>query len=158
MNGMGCEEARTLLPLRLRAEVPAGQAEALASHLSACDACAVEAELAESLFRARPAAPEGLSARIQDAVARDRAGRVRTRPWWGLAAAAVAAVALGIGVGSDGAHVADVPIYAAEAGVGEAWMTGDGDVAGSPLLDELSDDALEALLEELADVGAGGAA
>ena len=70
---------------------------------------------------------------------------------WGMAV-----LALGIGVlGNREVPPAAVPVYAADAGQSELWLSDDGLVAGAPTFDALTDEALEQLLEEL---GSGGAA
>jgi hypothetical protein len=83
------------------------------------------------------------------------------RPWWwGISAAAVAALALGIGMSSDGSEQVEsaVPGYAFEIEDGDAWLSDDGLIAGAPDLDALSDEALLQFLDELTVGGAGGGA
>lgn len=156
----GCERIRAVLPDWVRGELDAAEAEAVAVHVTDCAECRAEADLLRLLAAAPPAVPAGLADRIRTEVARDRPAAVAGgRPWWGLAAAAVAAVALGIGVTSGGGPSdVSVPVYASDAATGEAWLSGDGEIAGAPALGDLSDDELMALLDDLAAVGTGGAA
>ena len=114
--------------------------------------------LAGVLFATRPVPPAGLSGRIQDAVRYDK--RSVRRPWCGLTAAAVAALALGIGFAGDDPSFTDpiVPEYAYEMEEQGLWLADDGLVAGAPSLEELTDEALAQLLEELSVGSAGGAA
>jgi hypothetical protein len=73
-------------------------------------------------------------------------------PPWGLSAAAIVVLAIGIGVirGPSGTDMDQDPIVvAAQEPIPEAWLWDDGMVAGAPVFDGLSDEDLEALLEEL---------
>ncbi|MEM7415510.1 MAG: zf-HC2 domain-containing protein [Gemmatimonadota bacterium] len=133
----------------------------LEAHLAMSAECRAELELVQALHRARPVAPSDLADRVVGAVQR-HASRPQTRwarPWWGLSAAAVAALALGIGVTSNdvGSEVLDAPDFATELEEEDLWLSGDGLVAGAPALDGLSDAALAQLLEEL-ETGDGGSA
>lgn len=157
MSEIHCETARELIPLFVAGALEGPEREAVHAHLSACPECAGEAELAHLLFSTRPSPPESLPQRITAAVL-EAEGQAREgrRPWWGLSAAAVAALALGIGVlGNREVPPVAVPVYAADAGQSELWLSDDGLVAGAPTFDGLSDEALEQLLDEL---GSGGAA
>ncbi|MEQ8331422.1 MAG: hypothetical protein RH859_13265 [Longimicrobiales bacterium] len=148
----GCERVRERLSEQA---VPLDADEE--AHLQACQDCAAEAELIRLLRGSRPEVPAELVGRIESALARERTSRGGRRPWWGLAAAAVAAVALGLGV-PGGDRTGDVPAYAAEEATLELWPSDDGEIAGLPALDALSDDALAVLLDELGPSGPGGAA
>lgn len=155
MNNSDCGRLRELIP-----DVAAGRAEAatralVEAHVADCGECALEFELAGVLYSARLRAPAGLADGVIAAVRRDR--RVPNRSWWGLSAAAVAALAIGIGISSDPSVAVPVaPEYATELEEGDLWSSDDGLLAGAPALDDLSDEALEALLDELALGGAGG--
>lgn len=155
---MRCETARELIPDLVVGRLPAGEAWRVNAHLEACDACRAEADLVRLLFASRPVAPRDLASRVRAAVRADP-GSTR-RPWWGLAAAAVAVLALGIGVASRGSTEArvTVPGFVAEGTAVNVWFTDDGMIAGAPALDGLSDDALQALLDELGNGGTGGTA
>lgn len=150
-----CERVRELIPAAVAERLSAEERRSVEDHLDGCGECRAEAELVGLLRRSAPAVPDGLSARIQAAVSSDRR-RVR-RPWWGVAAAAVAALAVGIGLASDARDPAQepIPIYAAEGAAQDLWLSEDGIVAGAPSLESLSDEALRQLLDEL---GSGGAA
>lgn len=157
MKEMSCEVTRERIP-DVAGERSVLDVEAFERHVEACVECRAELELARLLRAARPEAPAGSARRVVDAVRRDRAAR--GRPWWGLTAAAVVAVALGVGIVSDAAPPgpdADVPSYAYEVEEGTIWSSEDGLVAGAPSLDALSDEALRQLLDELSTGGAGGA-
>ena len=157
MSDIRCEKARESVPLLAAGALEGPDRAALEAHLAVCTECAREAELARLLFSTRPSPPEGLAQRITAAVQREgRLSRAALRPWWGLSAAAVAVLALGIGVmGYRDVPPVAVPVYAADPGGSELWLSDDGLVAGAPSFDALSDEALEQLLNEL---GSGGAA
>jgi hypothetical protein len=111
------------------------------------------------MYVSRPSAPDGLVARIEQGVRTPR--RSAHRPWWGLAAASVAAVAMGIGVmakDSPPAAEAEVPAMVAGAEETSLWVADDGVVAGAPALDGLSEEALLMLLDEMESDPTGGAA
>jgi anti-sigma factor RsiW len=148
MSDMGCEGAREMLPEYVVGGLSQTTRRELEAHLSTCLECREEAELVTLLSGSRPEAPAALAGRIHAALERQR--RVVLRPWWGVAAAAVAAVALGIGVTSrqEGGTLA-VPAYVAGVDEDEMWLTDDGLIAGAPALDGLSEDDLEQLLAEM---------
>ncbi len=154
MNDIGCETARELIPLLAVHGLDDSDREAVDAHLADCGECRDEAELTALLFATRASPPEGLAESITSSIRFQR--RDVRRPWWGLSAAAVAVLALGIGVvGSEEPAAMTIPAYAADAGQGGVWLSDDGFIAGAPSLDGLTDEALEQLLDEF---GSGGAA
>lgn len=117
-----------------------------------------EADLLRSLRRTRPDLPPGLEEQILSAVSRSRStgasGGGTVHRWeiprWAMATAAALVVALGI---LDVATRRSVPgpdpyAVALEAAPG-TWQDDDGVVAGAPVLDDLSDQALDDLLREM---------
>jgi predicted anti-sigma-YlaC factor YlaD len=162
MSEARCEMVRELLPDFVGARLVPADAALVEAHLAACPECAREAALVRGLFVARPSAPAVLAGRIESAARAAR--RHGYHAWWGVAAASVAAVALGIGVISNGrptvevAGEVEVPGMVAGVEEGSLWVADDGLVAGAPTLDGLSDQALLLLLEELSAGTAGGAA
>jgi anti-sigma factor RsiW len=153
-----CGRVRELIPDYVSAILSVPARAEVDAHARACGECRAELELAALLLASRPAAPAALLGRIQRAARNDR--RTPAHTWWGVSAAAIAALALGIGITSNRASEpgADVPGYAYEAAEGEIWVSDDGLVAGAPALDELSDEALLQLLDELTTGSGGGAA
>jgi predicted anti-sigma-YlaC factor YlaD len=154
-----CERVRENLPGFVGGRLAPADAALVEAHLSECSECGDEAALVRLLFDARPAAPAGLSRRIEGSTR--MSSRRAYHPWWGVAAASVAALALGIGVISRDVPAADdVEVPGIVAGVGETsiWVVDDGLVAGAPALEGLSDEALLLLLDELATETTGGAA
>ena len=148
MSHADCGTIRELIPGFVGSRLSSGEIEDIERHLSGCAECRDELELAQMLFASPARVPEGLADRVIEAVRADR--RPVHRPWWGISAAAVAALALGIGIMSDpSVSVTDVPDFASEIEEGELWMSDDGLLAGAPSLEGLSDEALLQLLEEL---------
>ena len=157
-NETECGWVRESIPDFVGATLPSDERGRVERHIVACAECRAELELVQVLRASRPAVPEGLLDRIHRAAVVDR--RAPTRTWWGVSAAAIAALALGIGITSDSAleaHV-DVPGFAHEAEEGEIWLSDDGLLAGAPALEDLSDEALLELLDELSAGSGGGAA
>jgi len=159
MSSNDCATIREMIP-----DVAAGRADAAArgvvdSHTAACDECAAELRLARGLAETIPVAPVDLSARVLDAVRNGR--RPARRGWWGLSAAAVAALALGIGITSgpvENGTSAGSGEIAIESEEEELWLSEDGILAGAPVLETLSDEALAELLDELTPSTQGGQA
>lgn len=164
MTELRCERVRERIPDLVAGRLEASEAEPVLAHLRGCADCAGERRVVELLHAARPSVPEGVGERIRAGLSEENPAARRpgsrspssgrsTLPWWGLAAAAVAAVALGIGVqlqGPDRPGVPpSVPAYVAEEEVGAVWLSGDGEVAGAPVLEGLSDEELLLFLEEL---------
>lgn len=155
MNQPECGRVRELIPDfasgRLRDD-----GVVVVEHVSGCAECRAELALAQALYASRAEAPPELARRVIVAVRSRRAGH---RPWWGVTAAAVAALALGIGMGSEAPSTVpgDVPEFAYETEEGEEWLADDGLVAGAPALEGLTDEALVQLLDEMVLTTAGGA-
>lgn len=166
MSGLRCEHVRDRLPDLAAGRLDGPAAEAMGAHLSECEDCSAELELVGLLLRGRPEAPAALAGEIRarmgglgvvdggGATTPDRRRSQPSRfPWWGLAAAAVASLALGVGVQvrspTSVPEAGSVPAYLVESAEDELWLSGDGEIAGAPSLEDLSDDALERFLEEL---------
>ena len=171
MTGSACEGIKDLL-----ADVAAGtlspeEEGPVQDHLLSCGDCRAELDILRELragMTGELVVPIGLEARVQARVREElgdfvaegvrsnviqvRAGARRRRvPTWALSAAAVVVLALGTGiiwnrVGPDG--VTGPLAVASQEPLPEAWLWDDGMVAGAPVFDDLSDEDLEALLEE----------
>jgi len=168
MKSPECDNIRDLLPEWVVGALEEDQMTRVEKHLSECPECGVEEEVVRTLFEARPQAPAGLEARIQlrlreeMAVVRETSskerrviplfGGMRWAPSWALSAAALVVLSLGIGVMWEG-EVPEVTLdpmeVAAEEPLPEAWLWDDGMVAGAPVYDGLTDEQLEALIQEL---------
>ena len=158
MSNMKCETVREWIPAYVSGRLAGREHTSVQSHLQECDECSAEVGLARLIFESRLDAPDGLANRVREAVRYDRTPG--SRPLWGISAAAVAALALGIGLSSDNPAQVEisVPGYAYESEAGDLWLSDDGLIAGAPALDGLTDEALLQLLDELDVGGAGGAA
>jgi hypothetical protein len=149
-----CGTVRELIPDFVSSRLSLANLEVVEGHLIECRECGAELELAQAVLAGRPSAPPELLDRLLRSVRSSRQPPART--WWGLSAAAVAALALGIGISSDPTDApVEVPGFAYEMEEGYTWLSDDGLIAGAPLLNGLSDDALQQLLDELS-VGSGG--
>lgn len=144
------------------ADVAAGRmageaAGVVETHVVGCGDCRGELDLARSLYETRPRVSVDMSGRVLTALRRRR--RMDQRPVWGLAAAAVAALALGIGISSGPAtDSSSTDELATDVAEEELWLSDDGVLAGAPMIETLSDEALAELLEELAAPSNGGQA
>lgn len=161
MNELLCVEVQEAMPDFAAGRISADAMRAFAGHFDGCADCAAELEFVRLMLSGRRDAPPGLADRVVVAIER-RPARA-TRPWWGLSAAAVAALAIGIGVTSEQGAMGIAAGFdlASEFEEGELWLSDDGLLAGAPELDALSDEALLQLLEELTQEiggGSGGAA
>ena len=158
VSEIGCEHIVDLLPDWVAGRLDGPSADDVAAHVLTCASCAAEVEVVRRLHAARPAAPSDLARRItaaaraQNPSARGpRRGVRRIAPAWALSAAAVLALAVGTTIYMDRRE--PVPTELAEqvavdedAGV---WIADDAFVAGAPVLEELSDDDLAALLDDM---------
>lgn len=158
MSNAPCETVRDWIPEYASGRLAPLEATSVRSHLEDCSECRAELDLAMLILASRAEVPAGLARTVRAAVRSDRAHM--HRPWWGISAAAVAALALGIGMSSDGSEQVEsaVPGYAFEIEDGDSWLSDDGLIAGAPDLDALSDEALLQFLDELTVGGAGGGA
>jgi len=160
MKARDCETIRDLLPEWVAEALSPEEADTVETHLTSCRHCSQESELVLALRDSRPQAPTGLDARIQARIREEfeakpafnpRPRALTWAPTWALSAAAVVILALGIGViwnPGDPDFVQDPIEVASLEPLPEAWLWDDGMVAGAPVFDGLSDEDLEALLEE----------
>ncbi|MGE0159197.1 MAG: hypothetical protein AB7T31_07255 [Gemmatimonadales bacterium] len=158
---MECGVIRESIPDVVAERSTSARAALVEEHVASCADCRAELELVRLLHASRAEAPEGLLERVgRVAVSGATRARRPTHTWWGISAAAIAALALGIGIVPDDAPApaTEVPAFAREAEVGEIWLSEDGLVAGAPALDDLSDEALLELLDDLTNASAGGTA
>jgi predicted anti-sigma-YlaC factor YlaD len=143
---MDCGVIREAIPEVVSGIASAEVLAAVEHHASACPECADEWALVRVLHASRPEPRAELASRVLRGLSFDR--QAVQRPWWALTAAAVAALALGIGVSSGRGIDVVAPAFAME--LDEAWAS-EGLVAGGPVFDDLSDAALERLLDDLSD-------
>ena len=151
MNPTVCADLADRLPDWVAGRLPADQARQVAEHVGTCADCAAQAATVHAVLAARAPVPADLAARTLAALrnAEPIPGRW-TRRWtsWAGSAAAVLVLAVGTFVlraGDTGEPLDPGPVAVDES----VWIADDGIVAGAPVLDELSEDALAALLEEM---------
>ena len=147
MSGNDCERVRDLLPIWVREELDSDDGHFVEEHISVCGECRADAGLLRALRASTPTPPEDLEARVRSSVA---ATPVRRHAWMSrqFAAAAVVVLALGTALiwnqrpGDGDGVLTEEPLAL-------TWPSDDGFIAGVALLDDLTDEALEELLEEL---------
>ena len=154
---MTCNQVADRLPDWAAGRLAEDEAALVAAHLDGCADCSAQASVLGALFAARPEAPAGLGPRIARA-ARDqvqaapRAGkRTWRRPAWALSAAAVLVLAVGTTLVLRAPQLVETASALGEVPLDDSqiWIADDGAIAGAPVLDDLSDEALAILLEEL---------
>lgn len=155
-----CARILPVLPEWLRGEMEEAEARSVEAHVAACADCGTGAELLRALAGTREEPPPGLAERIKDALrAEEKGGDPVPGTRWGWSAvvprvAAVAAVLLLAATvlllpeGWEGGGEAERVELALESG-SEVWLSDDGIVAGAPLLVDLSEEELVAVLEEM---------
>lgn len=152
---MTCEELADRLPDWAAGRLGDAEHALVAAHVAVCDDCSAQGSVLGALFAARPEAPAGLAERIAraqaHAVPEAGANRSWRRPAWVLSAAAVLVLAVGTTVLLRDPQMIEVVSVLGEVPLEESqvWIADDGAVAGAPVLDDLSDEALATLLEEL---------
>ncbi len=179
MNDTGCDRVRDLLPELHHGDLSSAVRHEVDAHLSSCGECREILDFLRRVERERPEAPASALKAARAAAAREFAERplysgpepvdegvvplntFRDRPrWlselrWSLPAAAILVIALGTSViwfGDGGPQTGVLDsVEATESDVdGYAFYMGEDPViAGGVVLEELSDDELQTLLEEL---------
>jgi anti-sigma factor RsiW len=169
MSKRDCERIQEVLPEWILGSLKPGLGSEVKRHLASCPDCTRDEETLRQVLASRPTPPPDLPGRIQARVREEMASagsamtkerdviplirRPRWAPTWALSAAAVVILSLGIGVLWNGEEAPEVGIdsvqAAAEEPLPEQWLWDDGMVAGAPVYDGLTDEQLEALIEEL---------
>lgn len=156
MTTIECTDVKDLLPRSIRRELGDGDRAAVAAHVFSCASCAEEVAFLERIQAASFTPPSTLASDIKTALAAEvdvRVGVVRGRYGrlvrWRLPAAASVVLALGTAVIWQRAQaLPDVGPLGQEP-FAVVWPSDDADVAGVPMLADLSDEDLALLLEEL---------
>jgi len=158
MNRTTCEWTRELIPDHAAGRLADDEIALADLHFEDCDECRDELDLAYLVFSSRAVEPEDLADKIKAVVHSPTVNN--RRRWWGLTAAAVASLAIGFNVILDRSGLPDVPLVESgfELESENLWLTDDGLIAGAPMLEGLSDEALAQLLDELMVGTSGGAA
>lgn len=160
-TSIGCGEVRG----RLAAVTGDELSDAvLATHVRACPACAAEWALVRALRAGRPVAPAGLQESILARVGPLGASRPATEVpeprihGWRVGALAAAALAVVVAAAvmvrqaeptDEAAELVAAAGTELDAPALAEWPGGDGLLAGAPVLAELTEAELEALLEEM---------
>jgi anti-sigma factor RsiW len=146
----GCGRIRDLLPLALNGTLLFGERAEVEAHLAGCQECRSEELFLRRVLAARPRAPGSLVLSVMEALDGTTPGRMgRGSLTWGLRAAAVAVLALGVGVLWQWTETPDPMWSLALDAPAESWGQEDWMVAGSALLDGVSEETLLALFEEM---------
>jgi anti-sigma factor RsiW len=148
MTDHTCADTKDLLPGLVRAEFSAEESARIEAHVLACESCADEVALLRQLSATTPAPPAGLAAEIKEAVAHDRAHSRRSFGWQ-LPVAATIVLALGTAVIWQRAETLPETSQFAQESFVMVWADDDALVADAPMLEDLSEEELEILLEEL---------
>lgn len=156
MNEVGCAEVKNLLPEWIRRELEEVDRAGVAAHVASCESCAEEVELLRRIQAAAFVTPASLASDIKSAVAAEigsdagvesrLAGRFAG---WRLPVAASMVLALGTAVIWQRTQALPEIGPLGQDPFAVVWPSDDADVAGVPMLAELSDEALALLLEEL---------
>jgi len=152
MSPTTCEWVRDRLPDRVAERLDGQERERLDAHLTDCPECREELALVRALRASRPEPSTALEQRVRSGLRSVPAVGARTtaRPWW-MAAAAVLVLALGTGVVWDQLNVGSSDpeaVLLADDLDSDLWPGGETMVAGGLVWEDLSDEELEALLED----------
>ncbi len=159
MTKIGCADVKDLLPEWIRRELGAGDRAVVAAHVSSCASCSEEVELLERIRGAAFSVPASLASEIKSAVAADmesdigfeysRAARFAHFARWRLPAAATVVLAIGTALIWQRTQALPEVGPLGQDPFAVLWPSDDADVAGVPMLADLSDEDLALLLEEL---------
>lgn len=147
-SGFGpCAEIRDLLPLSGLGFQGDSDRPDIEAHLRSCAECRAEAQFVARLGKLRPVPPRFILQGVLDgAVGSDWVRRPR---WQGLSAAAVAILALGMGLLWNSEPTADPLWTLALEPEPTIWYSEEWIIAGGLVPQALSDDVLRALLQEM---------
>jgi hypothetical protein len=150
MNPTRCAELADRLPDWAAARLPSAEAAEVGAHVATCADCAAQVTALRAVLAARPPVPADLAARIGAALRAEAEPARRPRHWAQWAGSAAAVLVLAVGTFVLRPENATEPLELGTLTADESvWIADDGIVAGAPLLDDLSDDALATLLEEM---------
>ncbi len=156
MTEIGCADVKDLLPEWIRGEVEESDRAVVVAHVSSCESCTEEVELLRRIQAAAFSTPASLASEIKSAVAAEIGSNAgveyrRAKRFTGWRLPAAASVVLALGTALIWQRIQALP----EVGpLGQdpfavVWPSDDADVAGVPMLADLSDEDLALLLEEL---------
>ena len=143
-----CVEAKRYLSRSIRDEISYRLQQELEGHISNCEECATELELTRELYSLRAATPPDLLPRIKKAVRIDMVG-LETNVWKQyLPAAALIAFLISASLIDRVFFLPEISALEQDFFV-QVWPSQDDDLAGSLVLDNLSDESLNLLFEEI---------
>jgi anti-sigma factor RsiW len=156
MTKIGCADVKDLLPEWIRHELDEGDRAVVAAHISSCETCTEEVELIRRIQDAAFSTPSSLASEIKSALATEFVsdtgvdyGRARRFTGWRLSAAAGVVLALGTALIWQRTQALPEVGPLGQDPFAVVWPSDDADVAGVPMLADLSDEDLALLLEEL---------
>ena len=159
MTTIGCADVKDLLPDWIRRELEEGDRAVVTAHVSSCASCSEEVEFLERIRGAAFSTPAPLASEIKSAVAAEmesdtgfeysQAARVARFVRWRLPAAATVVLALGTALVWQRTQALPEVGPLGQDPFAALWPSDDADVAGVPMLADLSDEDLALLLEEL---------
>ena len=156
MTKIGCADVKDLLPEWIRRELPEGDRAVVTAHVSSCESCSEEVELLRRIQAAAFSTPPSLASEIKSAVAAEiesdavvEYGRAGRFAGWRLPAAASVVLALGTALIWQRTQALPEVGPLGQDPFTVVWPSDDADVAGVPMLADLSDEELALLLEEL---------
>jgi anti-sigma factor RsiW len=156
MTKIECADVKDLLPEWIRRELEEGDRAVVSQHVSSCASCSGEVELLGRIQAAAFSPPASLASEIKSAVAADMDSStgvdhrwVRRFGGWRLSVAATVVLALGTAVIWQRTQALPEVGPLGQEPFAVLWPSDDADVAGVPMLDDLSDEDLALLLEEL---------
>ena len=156
MTKIGCAEAKDLLPEWICRELPESDRVIVTAHVSSCDSCSEEVELLKRIQAVASGTPASLASEIKAAVAAEigsgvgvEFGRAVRFAGWRLPAAASVILALGTALIWQRTQALPEVGPLGQDPFAVVWPSDVADVAGVPMLEDLSDEDLVLLLEEL---------
>ena len=156
MTKIGCVDVKDLLPEWIRHELGEGDRAVVSAHVSSCAACSEEVELLENIQATAFSTPASLASEIKSAVATEveldagvRYGQAGRFTRWRLPAAATVVLAMGSALIWQRMQALPEVGPLGQDPFAVVWPSDDADVAGVPMLADLSDEDLAILLEEL---------
>ena len=156
MTKIECADVKDLLPEWVRGELTESDHAVVSQHISSCASCSEEIELVRRIQAAAFSAPASLASEIKSALATGidsnagaEYGRAGRFAGWRLPAAATVVLALGTALIWQRTQALPEVGPLGQDPFAVVWPSDDEDVAGVPMLADLSDEDLTLLLEEL---------
>ena len=156
MTKIECADVKDLLPGWIRSELEESDRAVVSMHISSCESCSEEVELLRRIRAAAFSTPASLASEIKSAVAAEIDSGAVVEPGsagrfagWRLPAAATIVLALGTALIWQRMQALPEVGPLGEDPFAVVWPSDDADVAGVPMLEDLSDEDLALLLAEL---------